>query len=365
MDGRKRSFRASALVACLLLAAAPLAARAEANAPASIADELTLSAPARAAADAEVKKSQSLAVLTSATSPASPASAASANSAPVPAGPASPDNNLTFTPLPPAKGPAAAAARTPTGDLAVLTDPPPLAPAPSKIQVITPAPAPVPAPAPEAAAPEPLPAAPAPAPLTSLEQKAIRKPSTSQPAAGSSSGAIAASPKVPSGIASVAQVGAALAIVIGLIFVGKAIAKKYVPSVKAAAHKGIIEVLARHPLSKNQSIVLIRIGSQIVALNQGKDQSQSVLVISDQTEVAKLMGQIDGQSPKSIQAGFNRLLANAAVDLEDPANDPDRESPAIDPGSLDDQLEEMAAARRQLMDLRSQVRTVRDKMPRA
>jgi hypothetical protein len=77
------------------------------------------------------------------------------------------------------------------------------------------------------------------------------------------------------------------------------------------------------------------------------------------------MGQIDGQSPKSIQAGFNRLLANAAVDLEDPANDPDRESPAIDPGSLDDQLEEMAAARRQLMDLRSQVRTVRDKMPRA
>jgi flagellar biogenesis protein FliO len=369
MDGRKRSFRASALVACLLLAAAPLSARAEANAPASIADELTLSAPARAAADAEVKKSQSLAVLTSATSPASPASAASANSAPVPGGPASADNNLTFTPLPPAKGPApaAAAARAPAGDLAVLTDPPPLAPAPSKIQVITPAPAPAPAPAaaPEATAPEPLPAAPAPAPLTSLEQKTIRKPSTSQPAPGGSSGAIAATPKVPSGLASVAQVGAALAIVIGLIFVGKALAKKYVPSVKAAAHKGIIEVLARHPLSKNQSIVLVRIGSQIVALNQGKDQSQSVLVISDQTEVAKLMGQIDGQSPKSIQAGFNRLLANAAVDLEDPANDPDRESPAIDPGSLDDQLEEMAAARRQLMDLRSQVRTVRDKMPRA
>jgi hypothetical protein len=79
------------------------------------------------------------------------------------------------------------------------------------------------------------------------------------------------------------------------------------------------------------------------------------------------MGQIDGQSPRSIQAGFNKLLANAAIDLQDPANDPDRdtEQGGIDSSSLDDQLEEMAAARRQLMDLRTQVRSVRDKMPRA
>ncbi len=375
MDGQKRSFRAT----CLLLASlfctltfAPALVRAQANATLSVDDEPQLSAPARAAADAELKKSQSLTVLTSAPAPAPSASSAAIPPSPAsPAVPASAENTLTFTPLPPAKA-APAPARAPTSDLAVLTDAPPLAPTPPKIQVITPAPAavPAPAPAPEAAAPEPLPAAPAsPAtpPLTSLEQKTIRKPSTSQPAAGTSSGTIAGSPKVPSGLASVGQVAAALTVVIGLIFIGKALAKKYVPSVKAAGHKGVIEVLARHPLSKNQSIVLVRIGSQIVALNQGKDQSQSVLVISDQTEVAKLMGQIDGQSPKSIQAGFNRLLANAAVDLQDPANDPDRdsESPGIDPRSLDDQLEEMAAARRQLMDLRSQVRTVRDKMPRA
>jgi flagellar biogenesis protein FliO len=216
-----------------------------------------------------------------------------------------------------------------------------------------------------------LPAAASPAagvPLTSLELKTIRKPSTSQPAAaGAGSGAIAASPKVPSGIASTAQVAAALTLVIGLIFLGKALAKKYVPGAKAAGNKGVIEILARHPLAKNQSIVLVRIGSQIVALNQGKDQSQSVLVISDQMEVARLMGQIDGQSPKSIQSGFNKLLANAAIDLQDPANDPDRDAQqgGIDSSSLDDQLEEMAAARRQLMDLRTQVRSVRDKMPRA
>ncbi|HVX86552.1 MAG TPA: flagellar biosynthetic protein FliO [Phycisphaerae bacterium] len=202
-------------------------------------------------------------------------------------------------------------------------------------------------------------------PLTSLEQKPIRKPSA-ESTTGAAAGSAGSGAKLPSGLSSVLQVAAALGVVIGLIFVGKGLARKYVPGAKTSGLKGAIEILARHPLSKNQSIVLVRIGSQIVALNQGKDQSQSVLVISDQAEVAKLLGQIDGQSPKSIQAGFNRLLANAAVDLQDSANDPDREvADPVDSRSLDDQLEEMAAARRQLMDLRSQVRTVREKLPRA
>ncbi|HVS69767.1 MAG TPA: flagellar biosynthetic protein FliO [Phycisphaerae bacterium] len=260
-------------------------------------------------------------------------------------------------------------------------------PAPQPVAVAKPAiaPAPLPAPAPMAATPVPaaLPAAdttPAPAasdkgnpltdptvvpPLTSLEQKSIRKPAADT-SASSTSGASGAGAKLPSGITAVLQVAAALGVVIGLIFVGKGLARKYVPGAKTAGVKGAIEILARHPLTKNQSIVLVRIGSQIVALNQGKEQSQSVLVISEPSEVAKLLGQVEGQSPKSIQAGFNRLLANAAVDLEDSANDPDREvADPVDSRSLDDQLEEMAAARRQLMDLRTQVRTVREKLPRA
>ena len=124
---------------------------------------------------------------------------------------------------------------------------------------------------------------------------------------------------IPSGVMSALQVGAALTVVVGLILIGKAVAKKFVPGAKAGSGKGVIEILARYPLSKNQSLVLVRIGSQIVTLNQGKDQSQSVLVINDPNEVAKILGQIEGTSPKSIQAGFNKLLSNARMDLEDPA----------------------------------------------
>jgi flagellar biogenesis protein FliO len=167
------------------------------------------------------------------------------------------------------------------------------------------------------------------------------------------------------GMGNVLQVGAALAIVLGLVFIGKAVAKKYMPAARIAGSKGVIEVLARHSLAKNQQIVLVRIGSQIVALNQGKDSSESVLVISEPTEVANIIGQIEGQNPKSIQAGFTSLLANARMDLERGEPDDEPELRGMSPERLDEQLEEMAAAKRQLMELRQHVRSVRDSLPRS
>ncbi|MCL2646188.1 MAG: hypothetical protein FWD61_04175 [Phycisphaerales bacterium] len=186
------------------------------------------------------------------------------------------------------------------------------------------------------------------------------------------------------GLMEMVKVGGALCLILGLVFVGKALAKKFVPGAQASNGKGVIEILARHPLNKNQSLVLVRIGSQIVAINQGKDQSQSVLVINEPTEVAKIMGQIEGTSPKSIQAGFTKLLANARMDLEKSDDDDlgsrlieqhssksrlseSRESrsmtSSMEPEDLDSQLDEMAAAKRQLMQLRKQVRSVRDSIP--
>ena len=120
-------------------------------------------------------------------------------------------------------------------------------------------------------------------------------------------------------LAGIGRVIAALAVVVGLILILKGLAKKFVPGAKGAAGKGVIEVLARHPIAKNQAIVLVRIGSQIVALNQGKETSESVLVISDAAEVAKIIGQIEGKNPHSSQAGFTKLLANARMDLEEDA----------------------------------------------
>ena len=206
-----------------------------------------------------------------------------------------------------------------------------------------------------------------PAPLRPIEHQEIRPQPASTQKSAQTQGASTTTPwGLPAGLASVLQVAAALAIVIGLIFIGKALARRFMPGAKAGNGKGVIEILARYPIAKNQSLVLVRIGSQIVTLNQGKDQSHSVLVISDPNEVAKIVGQIEGTHPKSIQAGFNRLLANARMDLEntDGAEKEDFEATSMEPQNLDSQLEEMAAAKRQLMELRQQVRSVRDSLPR-
>ncbi|HVT82138.1 MAG TPA: hypothetical protein VHM90_15960 [Phycisphaerae bacterium] len=192
----------------------------------------------------------------------------------------------------------------------------------------------------------------------SIESKAIRPSATD---AGTSAPAPA---KTTTGTGfgggGIAQVATALAVVVGLILIGKAMAKKFIPGAKGGPAKGVIEILARHPLAKNQSIVLVRIGSQIVALNQGRESSQSVLVINEPTEVAKIIGQIEGRNPDSISAGFNKLLANARMDLEESPEEPELRSTE----NLDEQLEEMAAAKRQLMELRQHVRSVRDRLPR-
>ncbi len=159
------------------------------------------------------------------------------------------------------------------------------------------------------------------------------------------------------------QVTCALVIVVGLIYVGRNLARKYIPGAAVGNGKGVVEVLARHALNRQQSIVLVRIGSQIVALNQTRESSQSVLVISDPQEVASILGQVQGEKSTSIQKQFNSYLKTARHELED-GDDPDllEASKAIESHNLEEQLDEMAAARRQLMELRNQVRSVRDNL---
>lgn len=208
---------------------------------------------------------------------------------------------------------------------------------------------------------EPAPAAPG----SALGQTAIRARTESAPSE-------AAASKPPqsalvSGLYSALQVGGALAVVIGLIIIGRAMMRRFVPGAAVGTGKGVIETLARYPIGRNQSVVLIRIGSQIVAMNQTKDASQSILVISEPVEVAKIIGQIEGQDSNSIQTNFNRALANARMDLEAPDTmdvlEANRSVSVQGEDDLDTQLEEMAAAKRQLMELRAQVRSVRDNLP--
>lgn len=190
-----------------------------------------------------------------------------------------------------------------------------------------------------------------------IESQAIRterstvegKPATEAPLGGSMTD-------------SLVQVAVALAVVLGLVLVGRALAKKFVPGAGVGTGRGVMEVLARQPLSRQHALVMVRIGSQVLVLAEGKDKVESVLVVGDQAEVANLLGQVQGVKATSIQNNFNALLANARMDLESGESDEaeERSLAASEARELDSELDEMAAARRQLMELREKVRAVRE-----
>jgi flagellar biogenesis protein FliO len=160
------------------------------------------------------------------------------------------------------------------------------------------------------------------------------------------------------------ETAAALAVVIGLAFVARAGLKKFAPHSVVSSGKGAMEILARQPLSKNQTLTLIRVGSQLVLISQGKETSNSLLVVHEPVEVARLIGQIEGNKPGSLSASFANLLNGAHDDLQQPESEEViSANRMMEAESLDSQLDEMAAAKRQLMDLRQQVRSMRDAIP--
>lgn len=81
--------------------------------------------------------------------------------------------------------------------------------------------------------------------LSDIEAAPIRglqAAGSSKPATGTNTSA-APTVGLPSGVINALQVAAALAVVVGLILIGKVLAKKYVPGAKAGNGKGVIEVL--------------------------------------------------------------------------------------------------------------------------
>jgi len=206
-------------------------------------------------------------------------------------------------------------------------------------------------------------AAAGPATLPAIESEPIRPLGVKDPSAkGKDSSGTGGD--ATSGYKTVLQVVAAMGVVLGFIFVGKTLVRKFVPGVASGNGKGVLEVLARYPVGKSQAVVLLRIGSQIVALNQTKEASNSILVISDPGEVANILGQIQGTKATSIQAGFSRALESAQKELETGGEKAEANA-SMDVEDLDAEMDEMAAAKRQLMELRAQVRSVRESLPQS
>lgn len=132
------------------------------------------------------------------------------------------------------------------------------------------------------------------------------------------------------------QTALALAVVIGLIFLIKALLQRAAGrsgtlgaalGVGGRAPSGVLEVLGRYPVSRGQSLVLLRMDRRVLLLSQSSDGFRNLCEVTDPDEVASLVMKTRDEEGANNAAKFNDLLHRmerdpSVVDEEAPAESP-------------------------------------------
>ena len=223
-------------------------------------------------------------------------------------------------------------------------------------------------------APAPRPAAPpTTAPHSDVGQRVIRRDpgrTTTGPttAAASTQPASAAAP-----VASVApklelpKVAGALAVVLGLAFVLRAVLRRVFPAVSSAGATHAIQVLSRTVLAPRQQLMLVRVGRRLVVVGDSGGQMTALSEITDPDEVASLVGQVKDEKLSAAGATFGGLLGrvrgmDVATDVppREAVNDePGALNPGVRPNGEDEEEDaEISSTRRELDGLLEKVRLI-------
>lgn len=150
------------------------------------------------------------------------------------------------------------------------------------------------------------------------------------------------------------RVLAALAIVLGLIFLLRWVSRCFFPTAMGRARNRAVEVISRSPLSPKQQVMLLRVGQRLIVVGDSGSQLSPLCQITDPDEVAALVGQLREESVPVPKRAFGNLFGQSrhAFDVEEPAGrdaanelrEPEEEQPPV------------ATAREELSGLRERVR---------
>ncbi len=108
---------------------------------------------------------------------------------------------------------------------------------------------------------------------------------------------------------SVARVIASLGLVIGLILLFKVVMKRGAGLLgQGGRPSGVIEILARYPLGRKQSLVLIKIARRVLLVHQNGAQMATLSEVAEPMEVAALLGRIESGSTGRQAQRFRSML---------------------------------------------------------
>jgi flagellar biosynthetic protein FliO len=103
-----------------------------------------------------------------------------------------------------------------------------------------------------------------------------------------------------------------LAIVLALVLGAAWAVKRYLPARRLVTGSGVLEVVARLPLSPKQSLVLVKMGRQMVLVGVTPERVNTVCLVDDPEQVAELVGRVASQARSSNSREFGQSLDEQA-----------------------------------------------------
>lgn len=103
-----------------------------------------------------------------------------------------------------------------------------------------------------------------------------------------------------------------LFIVLALVGAAAWVVKRYLPARRLVTGSGVMEVVARLPLSPKQSLVLVKMGQRMVLVGLSPERVNTVCLLDDPEQVAELAGRIASHSRDSAAREFRHSLDQQA-----------------------------------------------------
>jgi flagellar biogenesis protein FliO len=109
----------------------------------------------------------------------------------------------------------------------------------------------------------------------------------------------------------------ALAVVIGLLLAVRVMLRKGVGIGGVAGRpSGVLQILARFPIARGQSLVVLQLGRRIVLLHQSSAGMRTLSEVTDPDEVANLLGRMEAGSSGREAERFGSLLKRFQMEHE-------------------------------------------------
>lgn len=111
-----------------------------------------------------------------------------------------------------------------------------------------------------------------------------------------------------------ARVVVALCVVLGLLLLLRAAAKRMGRGEQTGRPSGVLEVLARYPIARNQQIVLLKVARRVVVAHLAGQSMTPISEFDEPDEVAQLLSRLEAGSRGKQAARFKRLLSRFEAD---------------------------------------------------